>query len=133
MGNVCRDPEIRYTTGGTAIASISLAVNRKWKDANGETKEEVSFFDCTAFGKTAEVAGQYVRKGNPLLIDGRLKQETWEDRQTGQKRHKIVIIVESLVLCGSKREDGDAPARQPATPAADAGEAPPVDDSDVPF
>jgi single-strand DNA-binding protein len=137
MGNLCRDPELRFTPSGLAIASISLAINRKWKDANGELKEEVSFIDCTAFGKTAEVAGQYVKKGNPLHLSGRLKQEQWDDKQTGQKRSKIVVIVDSLQLMGGKREDSDsAPPRQPSKPAsqaAPANDAPAEDPDNVPF
>jgi single-strand DNA-binding protein len=136
MGNLCRDPELRFTPSGLAIASISLAINRKWKDANGELKEEVSFIDCTAFGKTAEVAGQYVKKGNPLHLSGRLKQEQWDDKQTGQKRSKIVVIVDSLQLMGGKREEGDsAPARpsKPASQAAPANDAPAEDPDNVPF
>jgi single-strand DNA-binding protein len=116
MGNLCRDPEMRYTQGGTAIASISLAVNRKWKDQAGELKEEVSFIDCTAFGRTAEVAGQYVRKGQPLLVHGRLQQQTWEDKNGGGKRSKVVVIIESLVLLASKG-DGQAASQAPSQPA----------------
>ena len=73
MGNLTRDPEMRYTPANTAVCQIGLAINRKWKDGNGEAKEEVTFIDCEAWGKTSEILNQYVRKGHPIYIEGRLK------------------------------------------------------------
>jgi single-strand DNA-binding protein len=89
MGNLTRDPELRYTPKGTAVARIGLACNRKWKSETGEMKEEVTFVDVDAFGKTAETIGQYLKKGRPILIEGRLRYETWEDKQTKQKKSKL--------------------------------------------
>lgn len=102
-GNLTRDPELQHTQGGTVIAKIGLAVNRRWKSPGGEQKEEVTFVDATAFGKTAEVIAQYFAKGKPILIEGRLRLEEWEDKQ-GQKRSKLGVIVESFQFVGGKSE-----------------------------
>jgi single-strand DNA-binding protein len=144
MGNLTRDPELRYTPKGTAIARIGLAVNRVWTTETGEKKEEVTFVDCDAFGKTAETIGQYIKKGSPILIEGRLRLHTWDDKQTNQKQSKLRVDVESFKFIGSAqgRTDGGAPAaparpRAAAPTAAPAGEplegdGPPESD-DVPF
>jgi single-strand DNA-binding protein len=142
-GNLTRDPELRYTPKGTAIAQFTLAVNRKWKTETGELKEEVSFIDVDAFGRQAEVIGQYLRKGRPFLVEGRLKQDTWEDKNTKQKQSKIKVVLESFsfIDSGNRGEgEGGAPAAPRAPrPAASApasepveGDAPPESD-DVPF
>jgi single-strand DNA-binding protein len=139
MGNLTRDPELRYTPKGTAIAQLGLAVNRQWKTESGETKEEVTFVDVDAFGRQAEVIGQYLKKGRPIFIEGRLKLDTWDDKQTNQKRSKLKVVLESFqFLDGGRPEAGTAapPARRPAAVADSAAvaepEPPPVDD-DVPF
>jgi single-strand DNA-binding protein len=88
-GNLTRDPELRYTPKGTAIAKLGMAVNRTWKTETGENKEEVTFVDIDAFGRQAEVIGQYMKKGRPLLVEGRLKLDTWEDKNTHQKVSKF--------------------------------------------
>jgi single-strand DNA-binding protein len=121
-GNLTRDPELRYTPKGTAIAGISVAVNRKWKAESGELKEEVTFVDCTAFGRTAEVIAQYLKKGSPLLVEGRLRTESWEDKNTGQKRSKMSVVLETFqFLASGQREQQGAAAtgEEPAggTPA----------------
>jgi single-strand DNA-binding protein len=108
-GNLTRDPEIRYLPSGSAIASFDLAVNRKWKD-NGETKEEVSFIPITAFGKQAETIGQYLKKGRPLLVHGRLRQENWTDKNTQQKRSKLSVVAESFSFLDSGNGGGQAQA-----------------------
>jgi len=139
MGNLTRDPELRYTPKGTAVAQLGLAVNRQWKSETGETKEEVTFVDIDAFGRQAEVIGQYLKKGRPIFIEGRLKLDTWDDKQTNQKRSKLKIVLESFQFLDGGRPEGSgagAPARRPAAaadsaPAAEP-EPPPVDD-DVPF
>jgi len=87
-GNLTRDPEMRYTPKGTAVTKIGLAINRTWKSETGEAKEEVTFVDVDAFGRTAEVIAQYLKKGRPILMEGRLRYETWEDKQTKKKRKK---------------------------------------------
>ena len=96
MGNLTRDPELRYTPKGTAIARIGLAVNRVWKTETGESKEEVTFVDCDAYGKTGETIGQYLKKGSPVLVEGRLRLHTWEDKNTKQKKSKLRVDVENF-------------------------------------
>ena len=111
-GNLTRDVELRYTPKGTAVASVSLAVNRKWKSETGEAKEEVTFVECTAFGRTAETMGQYLKKGRPVFVEGRLKLDVWDDKQTGAKRQKLHVVVETFQFVGSKA-DGDSQSRSP--------------------
>jgi single-strand DNA-binding protein len=148
-GNLTRDPELRYTPKGTAIAKFGLAINRTWKNEAGETKEEVCFVDVDAFSRQAEVIAQYMRKGRPILVEGRLKLDTWEDKNTHQKQSKLKVHLETFSFIDSKGSDsGDPPGpdapRRPAaasggaTPAAKPaeapeGEAPPVEEDDVPF
>jgi single-strand DNA-binding protein len=142
-GNLTRDPELRYTPKGTAVAKLGIAVNRQWKTDTGEQKEEVTFIDVDAFGRTAEVIGQYLKKGRPILIEGRLKYDTWDDKQTSQKRSKLSVVLESFQFLDSGRGEpgaaGGPTGKRPAATAATAepagpaeAEAPPVDD-DVPF
>jgi single-strand DNA-binding protein len=154
-GNLTRDPELRYTPAGLAIAKFGLAVNRSWKDAQtGETKEEVTFVDIDAFGKQAETIGQFLRKGRPILIEGRLKLDTWDDKQTQQKRSKLGVILEtfSFLDSGGTRDGGGAPGSEMSAPppspsrprpqtsapsaapsGADADVMPPEEPDDVPF
>src|SRR5688500_12742826 len=96
IGNLTRDPELRYTPKGTAIAKLGLAVNRSWRDENGETKEEVAFIDVEAWGRQAETVGQYLKKGRPIMVEGRLKFDSWEDKQTQQKRSKLSVVLENF-------------------------------------
>jgi single-strand DNA-binding protein len=103
-GNLTRDVEVRYTPGGTAVGNTGLAVNRKFKSATGEQKEEVMFIDITFFGRTAEIANQYLRKGSKVLVDGRLKLDQWT-AQDGSKRSKHTITVENLQMLGSRDEN----------------------------
>jgi single-strand DNA-binding protein len=143
-GNLTRDPELRYTPKGTAIAKITLAINRTWKTDTGESKEEVTFVDVDAFGRQAEVIGQYLKKGRPLLVEGRLRYDTWDDKQTNAKRSKLGVVLEGFQFLDSGKQDsaggGDAPrAPRPApAPAAPAGpeagpDTGPPEDDDVPF
>lgn len=131
VGNLTRDPEIKYTPKGTAIARIGLAVNRTWKSESGEKKEEVTFVDVDAFGKQAETLAQYLKKGRPLLIEGRLRYDTWEDKQTNQKKSKLGVVLESFQFLDSgKQSDGPREAAPKAPTQAEM----PVDDGDsVPF
>ncbi len=101
MGNLTRDIEIRYSQSGSAIGNTGIAVNRKWKSATGEQKEEVMFVDLTLFGRTAEIANQYLRKGRQVLIDGRLNLDQWT-AQDGTKRSKHSVIVENLQMIGGR-------------------------------
>ena len=150
--NLTRDPEVRYLQTDTAIAAFGVAVNRKWKDDAGNQKEEVSFFDVEAWGKTAETVAQWFKKGSPILITGRLKQETWDDKQTGQKRSKVKIVLDRFEFCGETKggKAGEGvqqppaddqggrsahygqPHSTPANSAPVAGDEPPESD-DVPF
>src|SRR6516164_9214155 len=110
-GNLTRDPELRYTPKGTAIARIGMAINRTWKTETGETKEEVTFVDVDAFGRQAEVIAQYMKKGRPLLVEGRLKLDQWEDKNTHQKQSKLKVVLEAFSFIDSGRPDG-APAAE---------------------
>ena len=144
MGNLTRDPELRYTSNGKAIAKIGLAVNRAWTSESGEKKEEVTFVDVDTFGRTAENVGQYMRKGSPILIEGRLRLDQWDDKQTGQKRSKLGVVAETVQFLGSPRGGeggGSAPApgrsraaeSPPATSPSAEADAPPPAEDDVPF
>jgi single-strand DNA-binding protein len=104
IGNLTRDPEIKYTTKGTAIGDLSLAINRSFKGDNGDRQEETTFVDVTLWGKTAELAGQYLAKGRPVYIEGRLQLDTWQDKE-GQKRSKLKVIGEVMQFLGSKPEE----------------------------
>lgn len=150
LGNLTRDPELRYTPKGLAIVKLGMAINRTWKDETGAAKEEVTFVDVDAFGRQAEVIAQYMRKGRPLFVEGRLRMDTWDDKQTGQKRSKMNVVLESFqfVDSGGARsgeEGGAAPARAPrstatpapaapgATPSTPSQDGPPLEEDDVPF
>ncbi|MBM3821481.1 MAG: single-stranded DNA-binding protein [Verrucomicrobia bacterium] len=145
VGNLTRDPELRFTPKGTAIAKIGLAVNRVWKTDTGETKEEVTFVDIDIFGKTAENVANYLRKGSPALIEGRLKLDTWEDKQTNQKRSRLTVVAETVQFLGSPRsQEGSQGSGEfnrgrvqssggnPAPASTEGGEDGPSDD-EVPF
>ena len=142
MGNLTRDPELRYTPKGTAIAKIGLAVNRVWTNEAGEKKEDVTFIDVDVFGRTAENVGQYMRKGRPILVEGRLKLDQWDDKATGAKRSKLGVVAETVQFLGSAPGAGEggapatprAPRPAPSAPAGEPveGDAPPESD-DVPF
>ncbi len=105
IGNLTRDPEIKYTPKGMAVAEVGLAVNRKYKVEN-EMREEVTFLDVTFWGKQAEVVGQYMKKGRPMYIEGRLQLDTWDDKQTGQKRSKLRVVAEDFQFLGGKDGGG---------------------------
>jgi single-strand DNA-binding protein len=104
MGNLTRDPEVRTTPNGQSVANFSLAVNRTWKGADGNTQEAVSYIDCVAWGRTGEVIAQYMQKGRPILVSGRLDQRSWE--QDGQKRSKVEVVVEDFNFVGGGNDMG---------------------------
>jgi single-strand DNA-binding protein len=142
VGNLTRDPELRYTPKGVAIAKVGLAVNRYWTTETGEKKEEVTFVDVDVFGRTAENVGQYMRKGRPILVEGRLRLDQWDDKQTGQKRSRLGVVAESVQFLGSSagNDGGGAPTARPApaagsapAPAPDAEADAPHEGDDVPF
>ena len=132
-GNLTRDPETRFTPSGTAICKFGLAINRSWKDANGNQKEDVTFLDIDAFGKQAEAIGQYLRKGKPILLEGRLKLDVWDDKKTNEKRSKLGVVLESFTFLGDGKQSDDAPPRvKPAAHPEDGAKQEPEED-DVPF
>ena len=115
MGNVTRDIELRYTPKGTAVADVGLAVNRTRLDYNGEKTEETTFIDVTAWGRTAEIIHQYSGKGRPLFVEGRLHMDSWEDKDSGQKRTKLKVVAENVQLMGSPsgQQSGTAKSTEP--------------------
>jgi len=152
LGNLTRDPELRYIPSGTAVSDIGLAVNDRRKSATGEWIEETTFVDVTLWGRTAEVAGEYLTKGSPVLIEGRLKLDTWETTD-GQKRSKLKVVCDRMQMLGARGGSGGGPggggqgrpagARQGAgqasegpPPEEDFGDLPPSGPSggdDIPF
>jgi single-strand DNA-binding protein len=139
IGNLTRDPELRYTPKGLAIAKLGLAVNRSWRSESGEQREETTFVDVEAFGRQAETLGQYMKKGRPILIEGRLRLDSWEDKQSGQKRNRLVVVLESFQFLdsGGTRSGDDQGAEPrgrpaPATPQPEPPEDNPHED-EVPF
>ena len=145
MGNLTRDPEVRYTPKGTAVAELGMAVNRVFTAENGEKREETTFVDVTLWGRTAEIAGEYLKKGRPVFIEGRLQLDTWDDKQTGQKRSKLKVVGEAMQLLGSRGGGGDGgsgggePSAPPSKPAGAPKQKPPPDpdlqpeEDDIPF
>ena len=125
IGNLTRDPQVKYTTGGTAVAELGMAVSRQWFDKQSNTKkEETTFVDVTLWGRTAEIAGEYLAKGRPVLIEGRLQLDTWDDRETGQKRSKLKVVGENMTMLGSRADGGGgggSGGRAPAVAARDQG------------
>ncbi len=126
MGNLTRDPQVRYTPGGSAVGDISLAVSRSWFDKNANSrKEETTFVDVTLWGKTAEVASEYLKKGRQVLIEGRLQLDQWDDKQTGQKRSKLKVVGENMTMIGGQKQQAKA--------SNDEWSGSSVPDDDVPF
>ncbi len=144
MGNLTRDIELRHTSGNTAVAKIGLAVNRKFRVGEGDTREmreEVTFVDCEAWGRTAEIMSQYLQKGRPVFIEGRLKLDQWQDQQ-GNNRSKLLVVVESFQFVDSREGGGGGGGggggRAPAAAASQGGssyqsDAPPMTEDDIPF
>src|SRR5712664_3913772 len=118
LGNLTRDPEVRYTPKGSAVCDLGIAVNRVYTTDSGERREEATFVDVTLWGRTAEIAGEYLKKGRPVVIEGRLQLDSWDDKQTGQKRSKLKVIGETMQLLGGGRPGGATAA----VPAEAAGE-----------
>lgn len=107
VGNLTRDPQVRYTPGGSAVAEVGLAVNRSWFDKNSNSrKEETTFVDVTLWGRTAEVASEYLTKGRSVLIEGRLQLDQWDDKESGQKRSKLKVVGENMTMLGGRGESG---------------------------
>ena len=110
IGNLTRDPEVRYTPKGSAVCDIGLAVNRVYTSDSGEKVEEVTFVDVVLWAKMAELAGKYLHKGRPVFIEGRLQMDSWEDKQTGQKRTRMRVVGEQMQFLGSPQGGDRAPA-----------------------
>lgn len=148
MGNLTRDPEIKYTPKGMAITQFGMAINRVWSNEAGEKQEEVTFLDVEFFGRKAEVAAEYLKKGRPVYVEGRLKLDSWDDKQSGQKRSKLKIIGEAMEFLGGREkgeESNEEPSQRnqsrsakPATRPQSPPPRPPVDpdldaQEDIPF
>ena len=131
IGNLTRDPELKYTPKGLAVARVSLAVNRKWRTDSGEDKEEVTFVDCDAWGKTAELVAKYTSKGDPLFVTGRLKLDTWEDKKTQEKKSRLGVVIEQMQFLRGKADGTRTTPSKPTSAPAVASEDGPSDD--VPF
>lgn len=106
-GNITRDPELRSTPSGAQVCGFTIAVGRRYKDANGEWRDQASFFDCSAWGRVGETIAQYMHKGSAILVSGRLEQRTWTD-QDGKKRSKIEVVVEDFSFVGGKGGSSEA-------------------------
>src|SRR4051812_35761244 len=144
LGNLTRDPEICFTPKGSAVCDLGIAVNRQYTLENGERREEVTYVDVVLWARLAEIAAEYLKKGRPVFIEGRLQLDSWDDKQTGQKRSKLRVIGETMQLLGSRGASGgggageageeERPARSTTPPprAAAAGPAEP-DDDEIPF
>ena len=134
IGNLTRDPELRYTPSGTAIASFGIATNREWKSADGEKKKEVCYVDINMFGRRAEVINEYFSKGNPIFIEGRLQFQQWETKD-GQKRNSLRVVAEDFQFIGSKTRKGEGPDIFDATEFNNNQSATPTDinDEEIPF
>ncbi len=118
VGNLTRDPELRHTPSGTAVTDLGLAVNRTWTDRNTNQKnEETTFVDVTCWSRTAEIACEYLRKGRPVLIEGRLQMDEWNDKETGQKRTKLKVVCDNLQMLGSRDGGGGGGYNDPAQSA----------------
>ena len=128
LGNLTADPSVRYTPNGSAVASFAIAVNRKYKQGE-ETKEEVSYIDIVVFAKQAENCGQYIHKGDSVLIEGRLQQRRWEDKDSGQKRSKIEVAAQYVTFMPKRSAAGQGGGQGRPEPAPET----PVDEGDIPF
>lgn len=140
-GNLTRDPELRSTPNGASVCSFSVAVNRVYRDSNGEQKEDVSFIDCSAWGKLGEMIGQYAKKGSSVLVSGRLDQRSWEDKTSGQKRSRVEVVAEDFNFLSNNNGErgGNGGSSFAASDAAPEEDVPAdisdeeVDLSDIPF
>jgi single-strand DNA-binding protein len=145
LGNLTRDPEVRYTPKGSAVCDLGVAVNRVYTTDSGEKREEATFVDVTFWGRTAEVAGEYLKKGRPIFIEGRLQLDSWEDKQSGQKRSKLKVIGETMQLLGGRaaagagaagdesEEDRQSRASGKASSPPPKSSAPAEPDDEIPF
>lgn len=137
MGNLTRDIELRHLSGDQAVANFGLAVNRRFRTKDGESREETTFIDCEAWGRTAETMSKYLHKGRPVFIEGRLKLDQWEDRETGGKRSKLKVVIDNFQFVDSPGGGGGGgEGGRPPASAGVSAESPghqPLDESDIPF
>lgn len=125
MGNLTRDPELRMTPKGTAIAQLSLAVNRKFKDEQGGEREEVTYVEVDVWGKQAETISKYFTKGRPIFVEGRLKLDSWEDKTTKEKKSRLKVVMENFQFIGDRGGAGGAPASDGGEPSYERSAPPP--------
>jgi single-strand DNA-binding protein len=120
VGNLGKDPEVRYTTGGQAVANLRIATSRSWTDKqSGQKKEETEWHDVEVWGKQAEQCGEYLSKGRQVYVEGRLKTDKWQDKQSGQDRYRVKVVADTVrFLGGGGRGAGRAPGEEPAGPPA---------------
>lgn len=129
IGNAGRDPELRRTPSGDAVLNLSIATSRQWKNKAGEKQEETEWHNLSFFGRLAEIAGEYLRKGDPVYVEGRLRTRKWQDKD-GQDRYTTEVVVEQMQLMGKRPDERSAPPMKSAKPQQRARD---YDDSDVPF
>ena len=136
IGNLGKDPEVKYTTGGTTVAKFSLATNERFKDKGGEWQDRTEWHNIVAWQRLAEIVGEYVRKGSKVYIEGRLQTSSWEDKQSGEKKYRTEIVAQDLLLLGDRRDaeqddvsphNGNRPAR------VEESDSPEITDADIPF
>lgn len=145
IGNLGKDPEVKYTPSGTAVAKFSLATNERFKDKAGEWQDRTEWHNIVAFQRTAEIAGEYLKKGRSVYIEGRIQTRSWDDKTSGQKKYMTEIVANDLVLLGGGRgeggEGGGGKGARSAAAGSDAASAPPenpaqgaeITDEDIPF
>ena len=157
IGNLGRDPEIRSTTSGMAVANFSLATNRKWNDRDGNRQEQTEWHNIVCFGRQAEIAGQYLTRGKKIYVEGRLQTRSWDDRNTGEKKYRTEVVCDNFQMLGSRQDggggggyqggggggyqggggdqggDNDGPQSGPSSQGPDGGGFGPEDDDDIPF
>lgn len=140
VGNLGKDPETSYTPSGQSVTKFSLATSRSYKDKNGELKEETEWHNIVAWGRTGEICQQYLTKGRPVFVEGRIQTRSWEDKE-GKKRYTTEIIANEVVLLGGGRGEGGEPQARPAAAARPAPQRvadddfaqPEITDDDIPF
>jgi single-strand DNA-binding protein len=143
-GNLTRDPQVRFFANERAVADFGLAINRRYKGNDGQMKEETTFVDVEAWGRTAELVGQYLTKGSPAFVEGRLRLDSWEDKKDGQKRSKLKVVADTVQFLASRGRGDGAPgeggdgepmerSERPERPAPSRAPAPPAGDDEPPF
>ena len=146
IGNLGKDPEVKFTPSGTAVAKFSLATNERYKDKSGEWQDRTEWHNIVAWQRLAEIVGEYVKKGNKLYIEGRLQTSSWEDKQSGEKKYRTEIIAHDLVLLGGRGGEADhdgggsrsrgaaaGSSQANAAPEPEPSEGAPITDEDIPF